>query len=370
MKPLRCAVIGTGHLGKIHARLLQQHEDARLVAVVDPDPAARQAVEEACQVPAAADVADIRDQIDAVVVAAPTRHHYRLAADLLGQGIHCLVEKPITETVAEAEQLIATADRSGAVLAVGHVERFNPAVLAAAPHVDDPKYITASRAGSYTFRSTDVSVVLDLMIHDLDIVLSLVDSPVIDVQALGVAVFGPEEDMVQARLTFANGCLADLVASRTSPQPARQMHVFGQTGYAGLDFATRTATVIRPSDAIKGGWIDVHALSPAEQEEIKADLFRTVLPSQEIKPGEANPLLDEQRDFLASIRAGGSPRVTGRQARLALAVAHQVLERVAAHQWDGTPEGRVGPQFKILPHALKGPHWQRQPDAVPRRKAG
>ncbi len=372
MKPLRCAVIGTGHLGRIHARLLQQIEDVELVAIVDPDSTARQAVAETCGVPALADVAEIQDCLDAAVVATPTRHHHAVTMDLLSRGVHCLVEKPITESVSEAEELIQTADRQGAVLAVGHVERFNPAVAAAAPHIDDPKYITGSRAGTYTFRSTDVSVVLDLMIHDIDIVLSLVGSPVVDVQALGVSVFGPHEDMVQARLTFANGCIADLVASRTSPQPARQMHVFGQNGYAGIDFATRTATVISPSDAVKGGWIDVHGLSDAQKDDIKENLFRTVLPSQEIAPGEANPLLDEQRDFVASIRAGGSPRVSGVQACQALAAAQQVLDSVARHQWDATPTGRVGPDFKVTPHVLQGPHWQRQvaPEAAPVRKAG
>jgi predicted dehydrogenase len=372
MNPLKCVVIGTGHLGKVHTRLIQQLGDAELVAVVDPDPAARAAVASACGVEAVADLSAVDGRIDAAIVAAPTQHHHSIALDLLSRGVPCLVEKPITQTVAEAEQLIHAAARTSTVLAVGHVERFNPAVAAAAPYVNDPKYITANRSGPYTFRSTDVSVVLDLMIHDLDIVLSFVQSPIVDVSALGAAVFGPHEDMAQARLTFANGCIADIVASRTSPQPARQMQVFSQTGYADIDFASRTCTVIEPSASIRNGEIDVHALTPDRREEIKENLFQSVLPLTEITPSEANPLLDEQRNFLESIRAGRPARVTGEQARDALAAATHVLNSIAAHRWDATPEGRIGPHFKVTPHVLKGPHWHRQPAVAnaPHRKAG
>lgn len=372
MKPLKCVVVGTGHLGKIHARLIQQLDNAELVAVVDPDPAARAAVTSTCDVKAVADLADVDDHIDAAIVAAPTKYHHAIALDLLSRGVHCLVEKPITQTVAEADELIHAAARTGAALGVGHVERFNPAVSAAVPFVNDPKYITANRSGPYTFRSTDVSVVLDLMIHDLDIVLSLVQSPVVHVAALGAAVFGPHEDLAQARLTFANGCVADLVASRTSPQPARQMQVFSQSGHADINFATRTCTVIEPSAAISNGEIDVHALTNDERDEIKENLFQTVLPLTEISPGEANPLLDEQRDFLESARAGRPPRVTGKQGRDALAAATLVLDSIASHQWDGTSDGRIGPHFKTKPHVLKGPHWHRQPTPAnaAHRKAG
>jgi predicted dehydrogenase len=217
-----------------------------------------------------------------------------------------------------------------------------------------------------------VSVVLDLMIHDLDVTLAFVDSEVVDVSALGAAVFGPHEDMAQARLTFANGCIADLVASRTSPQPARHMQIYWPSGYAGIDFASRTTTVISPSEEVARGEIDVHAVSPDERDRIKEQLFETVLPLTEIPPAEANPLLDEQRDFVACIRSGGVPRVSGAQGLRALATADRVLKSIAGHRWDGTADGRIGPHFRITPHVLQGPHWQRQPVAadVPHRKAG
>jgi predicted dehydrogenase len=372
MKPLKCAVIGTGHLGKIHARLLTQVDGAELVAVVDPDPAARDKAASECGAAAVADYRELGEGIDAAIVATPTRLHHPITKDLLKSGVHCLVEKPVTQTVEEADELIDIANAQGLVLAVGHVERFNPAVAAAAPHVADPKYITATRAGTYTFRSTDVSIVHDLMIHDLDVVLSLVQSPLVDVAALGVAVFGPHEDMAQARLTFANGCIADLVASRTSPQPARQMNVFCETGFAGIDFATRTATLVSLSPEIQGRQIDVHAVSPEQREAIKETLFDAVLPLTEIKPGEANPLLDEQRDFVASVRGGHAPRVCGPHARDALAAAERILSSICRHRWDGTIEGRVGPHLIPSPHVFTGPRWDgRTPAAdVPHRKAG
>jgi len=372
MKPLKCAVIGTGHLGKIHARLLKQVEGARLVAVVDPDAAARDQAAAECETIAVADYREIHGGIDAAVVATPTRLHHSITKDLLKRGVHCLVEKPITQSVDEADELIDIANSQGLVLSVGHVERFNPAVAAVAPHVVDPKYITATRAGTYTFRSTDVSIVLDLMIHDLDVVLSLVQSPVVDVAALGVAVFGPHEDMAQARLTFANGCIADLTASRTSPQPARQMNVFCETGFAGIDFATRTATVVSLSAPIENREIDVHAVSPERRDEIKENLFRSVLPLTEIEPGEANPLLDEQRDFVSSVQQGHAPRVCGPHARDALAAAERILGSIARHRWDGTVAGRIGPHLVPSPHVFKGHQVGRGPvpTDVPRRKAG
>jgi predicted dehydrogenase len=178
--------------------------------------------------------------------------------------------------------------------------------------------------------------------------------------------------VAQARLTFADGCIADLVASRTNPQPARHMQIFWPSGYAGIDFASRTATVISPSPEITRGEIDVHAVSAAERERIKEQLFQSVLPLKQITPAEANPLLDEQRDFLSCIRSGGVPRVSGEQGLRALATAQQILTSIAAHRWDGTAEGRVGPHFRVTPHVLQGPHWQRQPSVapLPQRKAG
>jgi len=351
MTPLRVAVVGAGHLGRIHARLIGQMKDVELVGVVDPVRETGTRVAADCGTEAFASHMELIDRIDAAVVATPTRDHFPVAKDLLNHGIHCLLEKPITRSVDEADQLIATAANRNLTLQVGHVERFNPAFSAALPHIHRPKYIEATRAAEYTFRSTDVGVVLDLMIHDLDVVLSLVRSPIIDIEAIGISVFGPHEDMAQARLVFENGCIANLSASRTSFEPARRMHVYSERGYADIDFASRAARIVRPNDRLLRREIEVHALSKEEQNRIKQSLFTKWLPLMEIPPGDANPLLDELRDFVDSIQTSREPRVTGLQGRNALTGAEQILARIATHPWDGTAAGPIGPQ--VVPSATR-----------------
>jgi len=347
VKQLRLAVIGAGHLGRIHARLAQQHESAELVAVVDPSEPARDQIRESCSVATFSDYQEILGSIDAAVIASPTPLHHRIAKDLLSSGIHCLVEKPITVTLDEANDLIATAEENSTVLGVGHVERFNPAYASAVPYVTRPKYIEAERSGPYTCRSTDVSIVLDLMIHDLDLVLSLVRSPVKQVDAMGAAVFGPHEDIAQARVTFENGCIADIKASRASFKPAREMHIYSERGYANIDFATRTTRTIRPCSQLMQRQIDVDSLSPAEKNDIKENLFTKYLPLEEFPAAEANPLLDEQADFLDAIRTGRQPRVSGPEAKNALSAALAVLESISEHRWDGAHHGLRGPHFAV-----------------------
>jgi len=336
MNRLRMAVIGAGHLGRIHARLLGEIDEVDLIGVVDPVKQTRLQVAQDCGACAFASHRDLLGSIDAAVVATPTQFHHAVTSELLQSGIHCLVEKPITSTVDQADELIAAAAAKNLTLAVGHVERFNPALSAAVPHVVRPRYVEAVRTTPYTFRSTDVSVVLDLMIHDLDAVLSLVSSPVVDVHALGTTVFGPHEDLAKARLTFADGCIADLTASRVSFQPQRRMHVYSESGYAGIDFAARTAAVIHPGKKLTDRRIDFQSLPAVDQEAIKENLFSDadLLPITQISPGESNPLLEEQRDFVHAITTGRPPRVTGAAGRTALQTAHRVLRSIAVNHWD------------------------------------
>ena len=334
MNQLKMAVIGAGHLGRIHARLLGQIDEVDLIGVVDPvkDNRLRSAQETgAC---AFADHRQLIGSIDAAIIATPTQHHHAVAKELLCAGVHCLVEKPITTTVEQADDLIETAAAADLVLAVGHVERFNPALGAAAPHVRRPRYIDAVRSSGYTFRSTDVSVVLDLMIHDLDAVLSLVQSPVVNVEAVGSAVFGPHEDWAKAHLTFANGCVADLTASRTSHQPQRQMHIHSNVGYANVDFGERTARFIEPGQRLAHGTIDVDSLSDDEKDHIRENLFSDpeLLPLREVTADDCNPLLDEQRDFVQAIITGRPARVPGTAGRDALDAAERILAAIAAGQ--------------------------------------
>jgi predicted dehydrogenase len=212
------------------------------------------------------------------------------------------------------------------------VERFNPAFTAVAEQMKRPRYIEAVRASGYTCRSVNVGVVRDLMIHDIDLVLSLVDSDVVDVEAVGSVVFGPHEDLAHARLKFANGTIANLNASRTSFQPQRTMHIYADNGFAGIDFASATTKIVRPSEKVRRREFDVANLNADEKQYMQDNLFTEILPLEEVQVERRNAILDEQHDFLISIRSGQRPQVTGQAGRDALAVAEQVLEAIDRHQ--------------------------------------
>ena len=344
MNRLRVAVVGCGHLGTIHARLLKSLDSVLLAGVVDPALAARERVAAECAVPAWPHIDELIDRVDAAVVATPTAHHHEVAERLLSAGIHVLVEKPITRTVAEANRLIALARRHRLVLQVGHVERFKPAWNAVVGELAGPQYIEAVRAGTYTFRSTDVSIVLDLMIHDLDLVLSLVASPVVDVEAMGLALFGPHEDLALARLQFANGCLAVLKASRVNHEPQRSMQVYSQQAFAAIDFAQGTARVIRPTSQVLRGEVDLTGWPPDERGQVQEAMFRDLLCLETLQVPRTNAILQEQREFVASVQQGAPVRVPGEQGREALAVAEQILASIRAHRWNSPSLSAVGPR--------------------------
>ena len=329
MSALRLAVIGAGHLGRIHARLLSSIPGVELMGVVDPLPEARERVAAEFGVATFAHHQELADRIDAAVIATTTEHHYPVARELLHRGIHLLIEKPVTTNVAEADELIDLARGRQTVLQVGHVERFNPAWTAVTPYLRRPRYIEAVRSSGYTFRSTDVSVVLDLMIHDLDLVLSIVRSRVADVDAVGVTVFGPHPDMAHAHLRFENGCVASLNAARTSFQAQRAMQIVTDHGYVGVDFGGSIARLVQPSGDVLRKQIDVHGLSLSEREQFRQNLFTEVLPLKEIQVEKRNAILDEQNDFVRCVLDGHSPRVSGQQARDCLAVAERILQSMA-----------------------------------------
>ncbi len=369
--PLRLAVIGAGHLGKIHARLACQHTRAQVVAVADPSPDSRQWVEDELDLSPVEDYRELIGKIDAAVVASTTSSHYDICTKLLQAGIHVLVEKPIAATGRQAEGMLAAAEKNNCVLQVGHVERFNPAYNNALPHIIQPKYIEAIRCGPFTFRSTDVSVIQDLMIHDLDAILALVRRPVISCEAFGVVVVGPHIDMAQARLRFEGGCIADIRASRTSLVPSREMNVYSPLGAAQIDFGTRKSTIIQIGETLKNNRLDVETLSQFEKESLKERFFTDVMPVTEIEPSECNPLLDEQADFLSSIIEGRQPRVTGQDGTNALKTAEIILQSIAEHRWDGHDiHSRIGP--KILPTLpLSQPvHVEPAAEEKEQRKAG
>ncbi len=351
MSRLNVVVVGCGHLGSIHARLVKSIPNVELVGVVDPLPAARQRVADECSVSAWEELSQVPSHIDAAVIATPTLHHASVAEQLLQQGVHLLIEKPVTNTVAEANRLIALARRHRRILQVGHVERFNPAWNAVAPHLNAPQYIEVVRAGTYTFRSTDVSIVLDLMIHDLDLVLSLVRSPVVDVDAMGLALFGPHEDLALARLQFANGCVASLKASRVNYQPQRTMQVFAQQAFASLDFAAGEAKLIKPSSDVLARQVDLTCCPPEQRPQIQEAMFRDLLCLETVAVPRINAILQEQQEFVDSILHGHPVRVSGEQGRDALAVAEQILESIRSHRWNGLPADQLGPRVPFAPAA-------------------
>lgn len=355
---LRLAVIGAGHLGKIHARLAKQLTGAQLVAVIDPVEASRAAVAAELQVPACDDYHPILDQFDAAVVATPTQFHHAVVMELLERGKHVLVEKPIAHTLSEAEEMVAAAEARDLVLQVGHVERFNPAWIRARTQIHAPRFIAARRLAPYTCRSTDVGVVLDLMIHDLDLVLNLLPEEVVDVQAVGAPVIGPHEDWAEARLTFDNGCVAQFSASRVSPTVVRSIDVACEHGFATVDFGAKTARTLEPSSAVKQRQVDLARMSPAERVELKEKFFEQYLRKDDLAVTDHNAILEEQRDFCHAIQNGTQPQVTGHDGWRALETAERIVAAIAASQ--------LKPTRSSDSHTLRGPHWSK---VAARRKA-
>jgi predicted dehydrogenase len=366
------AVVGAGRLGGFHARKLAASEQVKLLAVVDPLPAARNRLAAECHTRALADHGSLLDQVDAAVIAAPTRLHHRLALDFLRRGIHLLVEKPLCRTLAEADELVDVAWRKGAVLQVGHVERFNPAFAAAASHAAGPKYVEAVRQSGFTFRSTDIGVVLDLMIHDLDLLLSMVRSPLRRVDALGLSVLGGHEDVANARLEFQCGCVATLSASRVSYQSARRMQLWSARAFAAIDFAGCTTTLVHPSQTLLRRQLDVEELSPQQVEHYREHLFDELLPRTHLEFEAVDALALEQEDFLQSIRTLRRPRVPGEAGRDAVAAAEQILARIHTHAWDDAPDGPVGPLFTPHSRVIPAPHFDLTAAQLPlpRKEAG
>ncbi|MDE0830232.1 MAG: Gfo/Idh/MocA family oxidoreductase [Vicinamibacterales bacterium] len=305
----RVAVVGVGHFGRHHARVLAALPGVHLEAVVDVDVERAKATAAEVGTGFESDVSFLDGRVDAVTLAVPTAAHHAVALPLLTRGISVLVEKPIAKSVAEADELIAAAAKSGAVLAVGHAERYNPAVAVALPLVQSPRFIEVHRIGAFPGRSLDIDVVFDLMIHDLDIILTAVGSEVVSVEAVGVPVLTDRADIANARLTFETGCIANLTASRISREQIRKLRFFQQDAYISVDCAAREVEgwrVIRasgPSPTIEGGKLDV-------------------------PPGE--PLALELADFVAALGGGPPPMVDGVAGRRALALAERVAQAMGA----------------------------------------
>jgi predicted dehydrogenase len=315
---LRVAVIGVGHLGRHHARILSSLPGVELVAVVDTNRARADEIAAAHATRAAYDARDVARRVDAVTIAVPTEAHRDIALPFLQAGTAVLVEKPMARSLAEADAMIAASAKADATLAVGHTERFNPAVAAARPLVRDPRFIEVHRLGTFPERSLDIDVVFDLMIHDLDVVLSLVESEVESIDAVGVPVLTGRVDIANARLRFANGCIANLTASRISRDRVRKIRFFQPAAYLSIDYAAQKVEIYRlekaagPVPSIQGGDLQV-----ASEEPLKRELA----------------------DFVDAVVSRRAPTVTGGEGRRALAVAQQITEKIRAHMAPD-PRGR------------------------------
>jgi predicted dehydrogenase len=361
MSRLRVGVVGVGHLGQHHARILAGMPDVELVGVVDTSPERAAEVAGRCGTSAFDDHRRLQGAVDAVTIAVPTVLHREVAADFLARGVATLVEKPLAGTLAEAERLAALAKASGAILQVGHIERFNPALRALDQLPVRPKYVTTERLSTYTFRSTDIGVVLDLMIHDLDLLLAMITAPVRSVAAVGLSLFGEHEDVANARIEFDDGSVANLTASRASYATVRKMRIWGAEGYASLDFAARRATLVRPSDQLRRGRLDLEGVDLSQPDAVKQHLFGKILRVDQVQAGPAEPLALELENFVAAARGLEDPRASGEDAVAAMRLAELVLRSMESHRWDGATMGTT-PAPALAPETgsvLQGPHAWR-----------
>lgn len=343
MQRLRMAVIGVGHLGQHHARILAAMPEVELVGVADANASQAQLIAQRHGCRDFTHYGALLDCVDAACIVVNTTWHHSVAKPFLDRGIHLLIEKPIATTVEQADDLLASARRNGAIVQVGHIERFNPAFEELQSRPIHPKFVECERHGPFTGRSTDIGAVLDLMIHDLDLLCALDRSEVTSVDAMGVAVFGEHEDMVNARLKFASGCVATVTASRIAALPKRRMRIWAPEGYAGVDFVHRKLSLVQPSDQLRRNGLDAKNLDPAKRSQLQSEVFGKHLEMfHKTCNATADQLTRELHDFVNSIRSGSQPRVTGDAGRTALALALRVVDSVKHHAWDGTPDGACG----------------------------
>jgi predicted dehydrogenase len=306
MKKVRVAVVGVGYLGQFHAEKYATLSDSELIGVVDADPARATQIAGKMNAQAFSDPGQLIGLVDAVSIVVPTIHHYRIAKQFLEGGVHVLLEKPITVTLEQADELIKLGDRKGLILQVGHIERFNPALTAVKSLLRSPRYMTAERAAPFTPRCTDVNVVLDLMIHDLDVVMDLAQSEPREVSAVGASIITNEIDLAMARIIFHNGCIADVAASRISNEKKRMLRVFdGDTVYVS-DFQSQKAEAGRRGNG------------PVPE-----------LIAHDLATERLDTLSEEIRAFVRSVQNGTRPLVSGIEGRKALALALTITDNIS-----------------------------------------
>ncbi len=339
MSRLRVAVVGDGHLGKEHARVYASMPDVTLVGVVDP--AEERGATVAGRVGARhfQDPAGVLPLVDAVSIAVPTPRHCEVALPFLEAGKAVLIEKPLAATLEEADRIIAAAERSGAILQVGHIERFNPIIVAAKPKLGTPVFIECDRIHPFSLRSTDVSVVLDLMIHDLDLVLYFTDDDWEEIEAAGASVLSPTDDLATARIVFRNGCIAMVKTSRVAMNRSRKIRVFSERSYVSMDLVAKAGMRIHLRDGYDpAAFLDAGGRITAPEGE--AEFLARHVRTEFLEAHEGEPLALELRSFVDSAIARTTPSVTGMHGRRAMAAAAIVEERIRAQKERFMARGR------------------------------
>ncbi len=311
MDKVKVAVIGTGYLGRQHVRVLSQLKNVDLVGVVDTNIETARAVADEFSTEAHQNYAALLGKISACSLAVPTQEHATIGIELLTHGVDVLVEKPIASSLPEAEAFVEAAHRHHRILQVGHLERFNPAVVAARKFLTTPLFFEVHRLGVFTSRSLDIDVVLDLMIHDLDLVLDFAQSPVKQVSAVGLPILTDKADIANARIEFASGCVANLTASRVSTEKVRKLRFFQRNQYVSLDFSRQDVVVLSVEDQRRGG--------------------QPVILPRKIETSRIEPLRAEVESFLESVRTRRPPEVTAESSQAALALAHRVAMKIQEH---------------------------------------
>jgi len=346
---LRTAVIGAGRMGSLHSRIYHQMDQVELVAIVD------QQLEKAQKLTAQfggmpyRDPAEILDLVDAVTIAVPTEYHSLVAGPFLARRIPVLVEKPLAHSLADARQMLQLARQNNCILQVGYSERFNPVVQAMQRLHITPRFVEAHRISPYTFRSTDVGVVLDIMIHDIDIILSLVRSKITDVQAVGVNVLGGHEDIANVRLAFENGCVANLTASRLALKTERKIRIFSEEAYLSLDYLKKTGQMIS-----KAANIDmVQWLRHQQGEDGQINLLNVdwtkLVKVETLDIDDREPLRLEQESFIQAVIDGLRPQVSAEDAIAAMELAEKIVDKITHHQWEGADSASISAR-----------HWQNK----------
>jgi predicted dehydrogenase len=328
MHRLKVAVVGVGHLGKEHARVYAEMPGVELFSVVDIQRKQAEKVAQQYNTGYFLNYKDIIDKVQAVSIAVPTKSHYAIAKDFLQHGVHVMIEKPMTGTVLEARELIDISKAKGLVLQAGYIERFNPAIAAIKRLSVNPKFIECHRLSPFTFRSADIGVVLDLMIHDIDILLYITNSKVKKFDAVGVNVISDKEDIANVRIQFQNGCVANVTASRVSITPMRKIRLFSEDSYISIDYQKKDALIYKKSPVLTLKSLNISDTNVSTIADLKSYVFGDLLKIEHIKMDDYEPLKKELESFVDCIVNHKEPVVSGEEGLRAIEVANDILREI------------------------------------------